>query len=92
VSKQAGGGKSRLMEFSEAISALKNGDQVRREGWMPGAAIAASAADLPIQSLIDGKLSESLMAGSWRPKLSDFLATDWEIHVPRPAPAAVSAA
>lgn len=72
------------MDFTGAVSALQNGDQVRRNGWMPGAVISVDNGG-SIASVIDGKVHPELF---WKPSLSDFTASDWMIHVPRPGESA----
>jgi hypothetical protein len=73
-------GRGELMQFAEAVQALSRGHQVRRNGWKTKAVLLTATGT---DQIVSSSLDESFRS-FWCPRVSDFLATDWEIHVPGP--------
>jgi hypothetical protein len=63
--------------FSEALAALKRGDQVRRKDW--GTVYVAMVDDpLTMGKRLMKQHAGGLFGADWLPSLEDLLAEDWE--------------
>lgn len=76
------------MDFGDALSRLKGGNRIAREGWngkgmwlvliLPGNAMHTSlAGSFDMQPCIGMKTANNLMQPGWLASQADMLADDW---------------